>query len=124
MSNLYSYKGAYPYPLLEDMSNYDLSDFQLAEEKPVVTPDQVLDWNGSSWVVRPANSAEIEIKWASIRVKRDELLSASDVFVVRAYENNEPVPQETVDYRQALRDVSKQSSPFTIVWPTAPTKPF
>jgi hypothetical protein len=124
MSSLYSYKGAYPYPLLEDMSGYNLSDFKLAGEKPTITPDEVLDWDGSSWVVRPANSPEIEIKWASVRVKRDELLATSDVFVVRAYENGEPVPQETVDYRQALRDVSKQSSPFTIVWPTAPTKPF
>lgn len=124
MSSLYSYKGAYPYPLLEDMSGYNLSDFQLAEEKPTITPDEVLDWDGSSWVVRPANFPETEIKWAGVRVKRDELLSASDVFIVRAYENGEPVPQETVDYRQALRDVSKQSSPFTIVWPTAPTKPF
>jgi hypothetical protein len=106
------------------MSGYNLSDFKLAGEKPTITPDEVLDWDGSSWVVRPANSPEIEIKWASVRVKRDELLATSDVFVVRAYENGEPVPQETVDYRQALRDVSKQSSPFTIVWPTAPTKPF
>lgn len=124
MSNLYSYKGAYPYPLPTNMSGYDLADFQLAEEKPTFTPDQVLDWDGSSWVVRAANEAEVQIKWASVRVKRDELLSASDVFVVRAYENNESVPQGTVDYRQALRDVSKQPSPFTIVWPTIPTKPF
>lgn len=124
MSNLYSYKGAYPYPLPPDMSNYALADFQLAEETPLITPDQVLDWDGSSWVVRDANDAELQIQWASVRVKRDELLSASDVFVVRAYENGEPVPRETVGYRQALRDVSKQSSPFAIVWPTAPTKPF
>jgi hypothetical protein len=106
------------------MSKYDLADFKLAEEKPTFTPDQVLDWDGSSWVVRDANEAEIQIQWASVRTQRNTLLSASDIYIIRAYENNEPVPQETVDYRQALRDVSKQSSPFTIVWPTAPTKPF
>ena len=124
MSNLYSYKGSYPYPLPTDISNYDLADFQLAEEKPTVTPDQVLDWDGSFWVVRDANEAEIQIQWATVRTQRNTLLSSSDIYIIRAYENNEPVPQETVDYRQALRDVSKQSSPFTIVWPTAPTKPF
>jgi len=124
MSSLYSYKGAYPYPLPTDMSKYNLADFQLAEEKPTFTPDQVLDWDGFSWVVRYANEAEIQIQWAAIRTQRNTLLSASDIYIIRAYEINEPVPQETVDYRQALRDVSKQSSPFTIVWPTAPTKPF
>jgi hypothetical protein len=124
MSNLYSYKGSYPYPLPTDISNYDLADFQLAEEKPTVTPDQVLDWDGSFWVVRDANEAEIQIQWATVRTQRNTLLSSSDIYIIRAYENNEPVPQETVDYRQALRDVSNQSSPFTIVWPTAPTKPF
>jgi len=124
MTDLYSYKGAYPYPLPEDMSKYDINDFYLAPTKPALLAGQVLEWDFTTWVVRNANEAETAIQWAAVRKKRDDLLSQSDVFVVRAYEKGEPVPQETVDYRQALRDVTKQDNPFKIVWPVPPTNPF
>lgn len=124
MTALYSYKGAYPYPLPKDMSKYDIQDFYLAGEKPELTAGQILEWDHTAWVVRAANEAENQIQWAAVRVKRDSLLSTSDVYVVRAYEKGEPVPQETVDYRQALRDVTEQPNPFAIAWPTTPTNPF
>lgn len=124
MTDLYSYKGAYPYPLPKDMSKYDINDFYLAPTKPTLLAGQVLEWDFTTWVVRNANEAETAIQWTSVRKKRDDLLQQSDVFVVRAYEKGEPVPQETVDYRQALRDVTKQSNPFQIVWPIPPTNPF
>lgn len=124
MTDLYSYKGAYPYPLPKDMSKYDINDFYLAPPKPTILAGQVLEWDFTSWVVRNANEAETAIQWAAVRKKRDDLLSQSDVFVVRAYEKGEPVLQETMDYRQALRDVTKQDNPFQIVWPVPPTNPF
>lgn len=124
MTELYSYKGAYPYPLPKDMSKYNFADFLLAPTKPALLAGQVLEWNVTDWFVREPNSAETAIQWAAVRNKRDELLANSDIYVVRAYEKGEPVPQETVDYRQALRDVTKQSNPFAIVWPTPPTNPF
>lgn len=124
MADLYSYKGAFPYPLPEDMSNYDIKDFYLAPEKPELAPGQVIGWSDLNWTVRDANEAETEIQWALVRKIRDGLLSSSDVYVIRAYEKGEPVPEDTISYRQALRDVSKQSNPFSIVWPTPPVKPF
>lgn len=124
MTQLYSYKGAYPYPLPQDMSHYDIKDFYLAPEAPALLPGQVLEWNLPNWSVRDPNTAELEIQWAAVRVQRDTFLSLSDVYVVRAYENRELVPQATVDYRQALRDVTDQPNPFAIVWPQAPEKPF
>ena len=124
MTDLYSYKGAFPYPLPEDMSHYDINDFRLAPPAPTLTPGQVLGWDQTNWTVRDANEAEIEIQWAAVRIQRDTLLSGSDVFVVRAYENGEPVPQDTIDYRQALRDVTTQPNPFAIQWPVQPANPF
>lgn len=124
MTDLYSYKGAYPYPLPEDMSHYDIKDFVLAGPVPPMTPGQVLEWTGSEWLVRNPNDAELEIQWAAVRIQRDSLLASSDVFVVRAYERGEPVPSETVAYRQDLRDVTKQANPFAIAWPVPPTNPF
>lgn len=123
MVDLYSYKGAFPYPLPEDMSHYDIKDFYPAPAKPETSPGQVIGW-ADAWVVREANEAETQIQWSSVRTKRDSLLASSDVFVVRAYEKGEPVPQDTVDYRQALRDVTSQPNPFSIQWPTLPAKPF
>lgn len=124
MADLYSYKGAFPYPLPEDMSHYDINDFYLAPPIPALTPGQVLGWDQPNWTVRDANEAETEIQWAAVRIQRYTLLSESDVFVVRAYENGEPVPQDTIDYRQALRDVTTQPNPFAIQWPVQPANPF
>lgn len=124
MTELYSYKGAYPYPLPKDMSKYDIKDFTLAGPIPPMQPGQVLEWTGTDWYVRDPNASETAIQWAAIRIKRDGLLSQSDIYVVRAYEKGEPVPQETVQYRQDLRDVTKQENPFAIVWPTPPANPF
>jgi hypothetical protein len=123
MTDLYSYKGAYPYPLPEDMTPYDLADFVLAPPAPVTAPGEKLEWDGAQWSVREPNEAEVAIQWAGVRAQRNELLTASDVFVVRAYEAGQPVPPETVAYRQALRDVTDQTNPFAIVWPAVPGNP-
>jgi hypothetical protein len=124
MADLYSYKGAFPYPLPQDMSHYDINDFYLAPPAPSLSPGYVLGWDATQWTVRPPNDAELEIQWAAVRIQRYGLLSESDVYVVRAYENGEPVPQDTVDYRQALRDVTNQPDPFAIQWPVPPPNPF
>ena len=124
MADLYSYKGAYPYPLPKDMSKYDIKDFALAGPIPPMQAGQVLEWTGTDWHVRDPNSSETAIQWAAVRIKRDSLLSQSDIYVVRAYEKGEPVPPDTVQYRQDLRDVTTQANPFAIMWPTPPENPF
>lgn len=121
MADLYSYKGAYPYPLPKDMSGYDINDFTLAPEKPVLSPGEKLEWGGSAWAARPANEAESAIQWQKVRDQRHALLEESDVIVIRNTEDGLHVSQEVKDYRQALRDVTMQSNPFDITWPVKPT---
>jgi hypothetical protein len=118
MSNLYSYKGAYPYPLPTDMSGYNFEDFTLAPAEPTLIPGQVLGWVDLAWVVREANEAEMQIQWVLVRTIRNSLLEASDVLVIRAYEAALAVPVDIVAYRQALRDVTNQINPFEITWPS------
>jgi len=118
MSNLYSYKGAYPNSLPSNMSLYQLEDFLPAPEKPAVEPGNFLEWNLSEWVIRTANEAELAIQWTLVRSKRNALLLESDYLVVIAYEQGDPVSQELKDYRQALRDITLQLNPFAIEWPT------
>lgn len=124
MTDLYSYKGAFPYPLPKDMSKYDIEDFYLAPPKPDLLPGQVLGWSLPDWTVRDPNEAELSIQWAAVRARRNALLAESDVFIVRAYEKGESVSAETVAYRQALRDVTAQPNPFAIDWPVPPEQPF
>ena len=61
-------------------------------------------------------------KWANIRTERNRLLTESDWVVVKAKEEhpNASIPSDWVDYRTELRDITKQSDPDNITWPTKP----
>ena len=61
-------------------------------------------------------------KWTNIRTRRNRELTESDWVVVKAKEEhtNASIPSDWVDYRTALRDITKQSDPDNITWPTKP----
>ena len=61
-------------------------------------------------------------KWADIRSRRNRELTESDWVVVKAKEEhpNASIPSDWVDYRTELRDITKQSDPDDITWPTKP----
>ena len=61
-------------------------------------------------------------KWAEIRRRRNKELTESDWVVVKAKEEhpNASIPSDWVDYRTELRDITKQSDPDNITWPTKP----
>ena len=65
----------------------------------------------------------LDQKWADIRSKRNRLLTESDWVVVKAKEEhpNASIPSDWVDYRTELRDITKQSDPDDITWPTKPS---
>ena len=62
-------------------------------------------------------------KWANIRTRRNRELTESDWVVVKAKEEhpNASIPSDWVDYRTELRDITKQSDPDNITWPTKPS---
>ena len=64
----------------------------------------------------------LDQKWADIRTERNRLLTESDWVVVKAKEThaNASIPSDWVDYRTKLRDITKQSDPDDITWPTKP----
>ena len=58
-----------------------------------------------------------------IRNRRNELLTASDIYVIVDYPISETKRTEWKAYRQALRDVTLQSTfPDSVDWPTEPAK--
>ena len=64
----------------------------------------------------------LDQKWADIRTRRNRELTESDWVVVKAKEThaNASIPSDWVDYRTELRDITKQSDPDDITWPTKP----
>lgn len=77
-------------------------------------PSEAHDFNATTklWVVNAARA------WALVRERRDALLAASDWTDLP----NAPVATKAAwaAYRQALRDITTQSDPLAIVWPTKP----
>ena len=67
-----------------------------------------------SWVLDQAAA------WAVVRADRDRRLAATDWRLLRAAETGVPVDSVWLDYRQALRDITKQPDPTAIEWPSAP----
>lgn len=74
-----------------------------------------------SWEDLRSTQEKLDQQWKSIKFQRDQLLQQSDWRVVKAADTGIPLSQEWKDYRQALRDITTQSDPFNIIWPTPPT---
>ena len=62
-------------------------------------------------------TALITAKWVEVRMERDILLQQTDW---RA-SGDLTLSDDWKTYRQALRDITTQSDPFNITWPTAPS---
>ena len=65
------------------------------------------------------DAAMIE-KWKTVRTERDRLLSASDWTQLPDVSLSTEKKAEWTAYRQALRDITNQTDPFSISWPTDP----
>ncbi len=75
-------------------------------------------WNGSSYEIPVIPDTRTdEVKWADIRIKRDELLSITDFYAL----SDVTMTTEMSNYRQQLRDLpSSQSNPDDVVFPEKP----
>lgn len=88
---------------------------------PELTGTQVAQWADSVWVVLPKYPVDpapsVEQQWAVIRADRNQRLADCDWTQLP----DAPVNAEDwASYRQALRDITTQSDPFNIQWPTEP----
>jgi|TARA_B110000259_G_C13875855_1_gene346789 hypothetical protein len=64
--------------------------------------------------------AKIEDNWVDVRIMRDTLLSQSDWTQFQDSPLNNTISTEWQLYRQSLRDVTSQSNPFNLKWPSKP----
>ncbi len=86
---------------------------QVRVAAPAPSPFHVLS-NSGTWTLNEAAA------WVSVRADRDRRIAACDWRVTRAQEEGRRLDPEWRTYRQALRDITDQPHPLTIVWPTPP----
>ncbi len=91
---------------------------QKCEHGPALLVDGV--WT-QIYIVSDLDADEVAEKmaaqWAVVRAERNAKLAASDWTQVA----DAPVDAAAwAEYRQALRDITEQENPFTIVWPEQP----
>tara|TARA_R100000234_G_C4980589_1_gene170621 strand:- start:484 stop:921 length:438 start_codon:yes stop_codon:yes gene_type:complete len=85
--------------------------------------DVYLDSGGKAYSVKietctdDEKAANIAMQWDIIREERNEKLEATDW---RA-SSDLTMSDEWKNYRQALRDITTQSDPYNITWPTPPS---
>ncbi len=106
-------KRAFTDDLFEPTSSY-WNGSTVVRQPPSPSPHHTFDYAIKGWVFDPDKA------WAWVRSRRDQMLAASDWVVLRASDRGEPVPPEWLAYRQALRDVTEQADPASIIWPEIP----
>ena len=78
-------------------------------------------WLAEGNTPEPVPQPTAEEQAASIRAERDQKLKQSDWIATKHLESGLMVPQEWLDYRQALRDITTQDGfPENVIWPTEP----
>ena len=82
-----------------------------------------LSWDGSSVSAddESLEAAKLGAKWSYVRTRRNHLLSETDWIVTKAKETGTNIPAAWKTYRQELRDITEQSDPDNITWPTKPS---
>lgn len=137
--NLYSLRGSRPTKIpfritlpngftRTDPSTFSEEELQAAgftwpyTEPPYDQKTQVLDWNGTEYIIRPHNTQELDQQWKIIRQQRNQLLKDCDWTQIKDYNFNIENLSEWEIYRETLRNLpQEQSNPFDISWPELPS---
>lgn len=109
--------GWYPFRFVEADINsnqfYDGSDF-------VIEENEVVEYQKVRNKTPQEIENEINGQWIFIRYQRNELLTQCDWTQLHDSPLSEQKQGEWQTYRQSLRDITLQSDPFNIIWPTIP----
>lgn len=125
-----------PYPVTADVLPFGFAVYEFAQvPTPAPTEFKVVEEGAPAWAndeirgdyvtqvwnVRDMTTDEvavaIEEQWASVRAQRNKKLADCD------WTQLPDAPVDTAAwaaYRQELRDITTQTDPFAIVWPTKP----
>lgn len=98
---------------ISDNQFYDGSNF-------VIEENEVVEYQKVRNKTQQEIENEIEEVWRSIRYRRNQLLLECDWTQLPDNALPSTKKEEWTSYRQMLRDITTQSDPFNIVWPTIP----
>ena len=101
--------------VIETLS-FNSPDQKLTKVDAYVLSDKVYNVKVESTTTSEKNSLITE-QWSNVRDERDNILLETDW---RA-SSDLTISNDWKTYRQALRDITTQSDPFSITWPTEPT---
>jgi len=109
--------GVYPVESVEVTDDYTKN---IVEGTPTLSGSVYVQ----TWNITDATEEEINIKiaekWLEVRDMRDSLLSQSDWTQFQDSPISGSTLTEWQTYRQSLRDITSQSNPFDLVWPSKP----
>jgi len=88
--------------------NYEFSEEDLVVPEGVTLPEITTE---------QVEQRRLENAWTRVRYRRNELIEETDIWALP----DRTMTQEQVDYRQSLRDITNQSDPYNITWPTDPS---
>lgn len=101
-------------------SQPELGVFQKAVEVAPVK-DEYGRWR-QTWAVEPMTEEEVAARtqqeWIVVRGQRNMILARSDWTQLPDAQLTSTEIANWASYRQALRDITNQSDPFNITWPT------
>lgn len=101
-------------------SQPELGVFQKAVEVAPVK-DEYGRWR-QTWAVEPMTEEEVvartQQEWIVVRGQRNMILARSDWTQLPDAQLTSTEIANWASYRQALRDITNQSDPFNITWPT------
>ena len=99
--------------------SYNLATQKLKSVTPFIDGDYVKEFEAVSLTTDEKKKVD-NSEWKGIRAIRDGKLKESDWTQVGDSVLDPSLQAEWKTYRQALRDITKQTDPFNITWPTTP----
>lgn len=99
--------------------SFEYTKYYISNGVPVLIPASpsqycVFNYDTKQWVDPRTN----ETQWLVVKGQRNSLLASSDWTQMPDVEISTKVAWAT--YRQELRDITTQSDPFNIIWPSKP----
>lgn len=96
------------------------NDMMLDKSDVVIEQNEVVEYQKTRSKTEQEINAEIQSWWITIRYTRNQKLLESDWTQLSDSPLTEIKKEEWKIYRQALRDITLQESPFSINWPIKP----
>ncbi len=100
--------------------SYNVATQKLNAVTPFIDGDYVKEYEAVS-LTTDEKTAIDNSEWKGVRASRDNKLQQSDWTQISDSPLDNSKKTEWQTYRQSLRDITTQSDPFNITWPTEPS---